>query len=237
MAYIEICAANYASVVAAGEGGAYRIELCSGLESGGLTPSPGLIKAAVAHLDIPVFVLIRPREGDFCYSPGEVELMLEDIRFCREAGAAGVVVGALTPQYELDAPVFKAMMAAAGPLQVVCHRAFDFTADPNKSLEQLIDWGVVRVLSSGQKASAWEGRENLAAWVREFGDRIQIMPGSGISDQNIQAIQAHTRAQHFHFSARKWVEQANLSDIPGLPAGIFVSDAEMIRQCVTMVNN
>lgn len=236
MAFIEICAANLDSVVAAGEGGAHRIELCSALELGGLTPSVGLIKAAVAHLDIPVFVLIRPREGNFCFSEGEVQLMLDDIRSCREVGAAGVVVGALTPQFDLDVPVFEAMLEAAGPMEVVCHRAFDFTVDPNKSIQQLIDWGVVRVLTSGQKANAWEGRENLSHWVQKYGDQIQIMPGSGISDQNIKALQEATCAEHFHFSARTWVAQSNLTDIPGLPAGIYVSDAEMIRRCVGLVN-
>jgi len=236
MAYLEICAANLDSVVAAGEGGAHRIELCSGLELGGLTPSAGLVKAAVSHLDIPVFVLIRPREGDFCFSKGEVQLMLDDIRFCKEAGAAGVVVGALTPQFELDVPVFEAMLEAAGSMQVVCHRAFDFTVDPDKSMQQLIEWGVVRVLTSGQKANAWEGRENLSAWVQKYGDQIQIMPGSGISDLNIKAIQEATHAEHFHFSARAWMDQPNRTDIPGLPAGIYISDAEMIRRCVALVN-
>jgi copper homeostasis protein len=236
MAFIEICAANIQSALAADAGGAHRIELCAGLETGGLTPSAGLVRAAVSQLSIPVCVLIRVREGNFHYNHTELAIMLDDIRFCREAGAAGVVVGALTDTFELDMPALAAMKEAAGSMELVHHRAFDFVKNPEKALTQLIDLGFHRVLSSGQKNQAWEGREALAEWIRTFGHQIQIMPGSGVRLDNLAALKAVTQAAHFHLTAKKWVEQAVSNDIPGLPAGYFESELETIRACVAAVN-
>src|SRR5690349_7422881 len=146
----EVCAVNIQSALIAEQAGANRIELCSGIDVGGLTPSPGVILSAVRDLQIPVNVLIRPREGDFCYSDQELRVMLDDIRFCRDAGAKGVVVGALTADGRLDLPKLEAMTREAGAIEMVCHRAFDFCVNPEEALEQLITLGFHRVLSSGQ---------------------------------------------------------------------------------------
>jgi copper homeostasis protein len=205
MTKFEICAVNIQSARAAQEAGAHRIELCSALDVGGLTPSPGLIRSAVESLSIPVNVLIRPREGDFTYDDPEFEVMLDDIRFCRETGAHGVVVGALTSGLEFDAPKMQAMKSAAGAMEMVCHRAFDFTSDPEKSLERLIQWGYSRVLSSGQAPNAMEGRFLLQKLVKQAAGRISVMPGAGISASNIRDIATTTLATEFHFTGKKKV--------------------------------
>jgi len=226
----EVCAVNIQSALAAQRAGAHRIELCSALDVGGLTPSLGLIRAAVQALEIPVHVLIRPREGDFCYSDLELEIMLEDIRLCREAGAAGVVVGALTEDGPLDLPKMKAMKAAAGDLDITCHRAFDFTPDPAEALEQLIAMGFGRVLSSGQSDSAYEGRFLLKKMVQQADNRIAVMPGAGVDAENIRSIVEVTGACDFHFTGKKKVRASEGSDISGLNAWHWESDESIIRR-------
>lgn len=224
----EVCAVNIQSALAAERGGAHRIELCSALDVGGLTPSPGLIRAAIAQLKIPVNVLIRPREGNFRYTEVERNIMLDDIRFCREAGANGVVVGALTPDNQLDVSLMQAMKEAAGDMEAVCHRAFDFSADPAAVLEQLISLGYKRVLSSGQAKTAFEGRFLLKNMVEKAAGRISVMPGAGISANNIAELLRVTGAGEFHFTGRKKVVQ-NGGDIPGLESWYWESSVDAIR--------
>ena len=224
----EICAVNIQSALAAERAGAHRIELCSALDAGGITPSQGLIRAAVHQLSIPVNVLIRPREGHFCYSDNELDIMLDDIRFCHEAGVNGVVVGALTTDGQLDLPKMQAMAVMAADMEIVCHRAFDFTTDPAAAREQLIALGYRRVLSSGQSPSAFEGRFLLKKMVEQAAGRIGIMPGAGISADNIRSIAETTGAQEFHFTAKKKVTGA--ADIPGLESWFWESDEKLIRQ-------
>lgn len=228
----EVCALNIQSALAAQSAGAHRIELCMALDVGGLTPSIGLIRAAVEALEIPVQVLIRPREGDFCYSERELGIMVEDIVQCAAAGAAGVVVGALTPEGLLDLPKMLAMKKAAGRMEITCHRAFDYTRNPTEALEQLIEMGFGRVLSSGQSNSAFEGRFILQKLVAQAGDRIQVMPGAGINVDNIHAIEATTGAQHFHFTGKKKVSPAGGNDIPGLESWYWESDVAMIQAII-----
>ncbi|MFN0175640.1 MAG: copper homeostasis protein CutC [Saprospiraceae bacterium] len=231
----EICVTNLQSALGAQKGGAQRIELCAALDVGGLTPSLGLIRAVIKALEIPVHVLIRPREGDFCYTEGELAIMLDDIQQCRSAGAAGVVVGALTAEGLLDLPKMKAMKAAAGNLEVTCHRAFDFTLDPMKSLEQLIDIGFQRVLSSGQSDSAFNGRFLLQKLLEQAKGRITVMPGAGINAQNIRAIAEFTGAEDFHFTGKKKVLASGERDIPGLEAWHWESKEEAIREIITAI--
>lgn len=226
----EICAVNIQSAVAAQQAGAHRIELCSALDAGGITPSPGLIRAAVEALNIPVNVLIRPREGDFCYSEEELEIMLADIRYCRATGAHGVVVGALTPEGALDLAKLEAMRAAAGPLEVVHHRAFDFCADPPLALEQLVALGFHRVLSSGQADSAFEGRFTLRELVQQAAGRISVMPGAGIEARTIKAIAEISGAREFHFTGKVRITPESAHAIQGLDAAYWVSDVRRIQE-------
>ena len=226
----EVCAVNIQSALTAQAAGAHRIELCSALDTGGVTPSPGLINAVVEALNIPVNVLIRPREGDFCYDNRALDIMLADIRYCLAAGAHGVVVGALDTSGGLDMPKLEAMRDAAGGMEMVLHRAFDFCNSPAEALEQVIDLGFGRILSSGQSTSAFEGRFKLQEMVALANGRISIMPGAGIDVSNIHAITTITGAKEFHFTAKKKVDSRKKNAIPGLETGYWESDAALIRK-------
>jgi copper homeostasis protein len=231
----EICTPNLQSVLAARHAGAQRIELCAALGVGGITPSPGLIRQALQVPDVQVYVLIRPREGNFVYSDAELALMLEDIRFCRAAGAAGVVIGALTPAGDLDLPQMRAMLEVAGDLGTTCHRAFDFVRAPFEALEQLIALGIRRVLSSGQAPTAFEGRFRLRELVQQAAGRLSVMPGSGIDADNIREIAETTGAREFHFTGKKKVVQASGDAIPGLENWYWESDAALIKAAIAQV--
>lgn len=232
---IEVCATNIQSALAAQRAGAHRIELCCALDGGGLTPSPGLLREARKHLDIRINVLIRPREGNFCYDERELSIMLDDIHFCREAGADGVVIGALDSTGKFDLPAMRAMLDAAQGMDVTCHRAFDYTADPFEALETLVSLGVRRVLSSGQAVSAYEGRFLLKQLVEKAADRIIVMPGAGISGKNFREIRDCTGAAEFHLTGRIKVVQPNpAGDIPGLEWWYWESSDDKIREVMEM---
>ncbi|MEI6408244.1 MAG: copper homeostasis protein CutC [Bacteroidota bacterium] len=234
---IEICASNIQSALIAEQAGGQRIELCSGLDGGGVTPSYGLIRAACKQLTIPVNVLIRPREGNFVYDATELDMMCEDIRFCKSAGANGVVIGALDANGNLALDQMQQMIEAAEGMDVCCHRAFDYTSDPFEALEQLIALRVNRILSSGQATDAYQGRELLREIVQKAAGRISIMPGAGISFKNIKEIAEVTQAQEFHFTGRKKVVQPNPGgDIPGLEWWYWESSADVIRQTIAALN-
>lgn len=233
----EVCAVNFASALAAERSGAHRIELCTALDVGGLTPSPGMIQQAVKHLrTTQVHVLIRPREGNFCYTQAELAVMLEDIDFCKKAGAAGIVIGALTPDNQLDIPMMKAMQQAAGSMEVTCHRAIDFSENPFEALNTLMDLGFTRILSSGQAATAYQGRQTLKTMLQQAAGRITIMPGAGITAQNIRAIALETGATNFHFTAKKRIEQPAAA-LPGLENWYWESDADLIRETMAAIDN
>lgn len=232
---IEICATNIQSALVAQRAGAHRIELCSALDGGGLTPSPGLVYAAVHHLQIPVNVLIRPREGNFCYTRDELQIMLDDIGFCQDSGAAGVVIGALDAQGRLDLPAMEAMLTAASDMDVTCHRAFDYTSDPFAALEALVDLGVRRVLTSGQATTAHEGRFLIQKLVERAAGRIEIMPGAGVSPKNIREIADTTGAREFHMTGRKKVVQPTANEIPGLEWWYWESSEEVIRRALEVL--
>lgn len=202
MRTIEVCCSSLSEAREAEAGGARRIELCSAITCGGVTPSHGTITAIVqAGLNIDVNVLIRPREGGFCYTSEEVATMCRDIEFCRQAGVHGVVIGALTAEGDIDMEACKHMIDAAGDLSVTFHRAFDVCRDPYQALEQIISLGCDRLLSSGQMPSAEQGAGLLAELVKKAANRIIIMPGAGINPQNIALIEQKTAATEFHSTA------------------------------------
>lgn len=236
MPLLEVCATNLQSALAAQRAGAHRIELCCALDGGGLTPSPGLLRAVLKHLTIPVNVLIRPREGNFCYDAGELAIMLDDIRFCRSAGAHGVVIGALALGGRLDTAQMQTMIDAADGLDVTCHRAFDYTTDPFEALETLIALGVRRILSSGQATTAYEGRFLLQQLVERAAGRILVMPGAGLSASNIREVAELTKATEFHLTGRRKIVQPNPGgDIPGLEWWYWESDEGKLREVLGMV--
>lgn len=195
---IEICLEDVKSVLAAQEGGADRVELCSDLFEGGLTPSLGTVLTAKKLAKIPINCMIRPRGGDFCYSDLEFQAMKEDILAFKQAGVNGIVFGILTPEGDVDMERSREVIKLARPLSVTFHRAFDMTRDPYKALEDLIELGVDRVLTSGQEASVPEGSDLLADLVKKAGSRIIVMPGCGISERNFPKIHAKINASEYH---------------------------------------
>lgn len=199
---LEICTGSIESVLAAKAGGAQRVELCSALAEGGVTPSVGLMREARQVEGIKMNVLIRPRGGDFLYSEEEIRIMEADIRAAREVGADGVVIGALTKEGNVDMPACRRLVAAAGEMSVTFHRAFDMVRDMDKALEDVIALGCDRILTSGLMPTAEEGIANLAKLVEKANGRISIMPGSGVSPANAAKIVLATGAGEIHASAR-----------------------------------
>lgn len=202
---LEIAANSVASALAAEAGGAARVELCSALEVGGLTPSHATIEAACERLRIPVFVLIRPRAGDFVYDDLECEVMRRDIETCKALGCAGVVIGALDAEGNVDVPLCRKLVHAAHGMSVTFHRAFDFARDPLAALEAVIGLGCERLLTSGQADDAVAGAPLIRRLVETARGRITVMPGGGIDARNIAAIRNATGAIEFHASAKKRV--------------------------------
>lgn len=202
---VEICANSVESCLAAQQGGAYRVELCAGIPEGGTTPSYGQVVLARKLLDIKLHVIIRPRAGDFLYTAVERNVMLEDIEMVRRLGADGIVVGCLTSCGDIDLAFLKEMKQAAGELPVTFHRAFDVCRDPREALENIIEAGCNRLLTSGQMPGAEQGIPLIKKLVDQAGDRMIIMPGCGINEDNICRIAQETGAKEFHFSAREEV--------------------------------
>ena len=235
---IEVCVDSMESAREAVRGGADRLELCANLIIGGTTPSPWLIREAAA-LGVPVNVLIRPRFGDFLYTQDEKReqiAQIAQIAQLRELGAHGAVVGALLPDGALDVEFLKACRAAAQGLSLTLHRAFDVCSDAQEALEQAIEIGFDTILTSGQQATAMAGAALIADLVRRADGRITIMPGSGVSADNIAQLRAQTGAQAFHLSAKKTVESGMVFRRDGVPMGLpmmseferFVTDGDAV---------
>lgn len=199
---LEIAADGVRSAVAAETGGGDRVELCAGLGEGGTTPSHGVIAATRDAVRIPVFVLVRPRNGDFLYDTREVDAMCRDIRDCAALGCEGVVIGALDADGGIDLDACRAMIDAARGLEITFHRAFDAVADRARALEQIIGLGCSRVLTSGGARSAPEGAEAIAASVRQATGRITILSGAGINAGNLAELVTRSGGHEFHASAR-----------------------------------
>lgn len=199
---IEICVDSVESAINAEAGGADRLELCAALELGGITPGPGTIESVIANVTIPVNVMIRPRGGDFLYSDAEFEVMRRDIDFAREAGAAGIVLGILMPDGSIDFDRTAYLTEYALPMPVTFHRAFDMTDDPWQALEDIISAGVARLLTSGQCNKAADGASLISELVKLAGDRITIMPGSGLNEETIREVARITGASEYHLTGR-----------------------------------
>ena len=201
---VEVCANGVESCLAAQEGGADRVELCAGIPEGGTTPSYGEIKVARRVLTATrLHVIIRPRGGDFFYTDLEVERMAADIAVCRDLGVDGVVFGCLKADGSIDMEKNRYLMECSKGMSVTCHRAFDRAADPFKALEDIIDLGFDRTLTSGQQPKAIQGAELLARLNRQAAGRIILMAGSGVTEQNIRQLHEATNLKEFHFSGRE----------------------------------
>ncbi|MCW4456253.1 copper homeostasis protein CutC [Flavobacterium sp. MXW15] len=199
---LEIAANSLASALAAQEGGADRVELCGNLGEGGTTPSYGTLALARERLRIPLYVLIRPRPGDFLYGPAETEVMLRDIELCVRLGCDGVVIGALDADGAVDMALCRQLVAAAGPLGTTFHRAFDAARELPAALEQVVALGCERILSSGGQAAASAGADTLAALVAQAGGRIAMMAGAGLEPGNIATLAVRSGCRELHASAK-----------------------------------
>ncbi|XP_048863018.1 copper homeostasis protein cutC homolog [Brienomyrus brachyistius] len=199
---MEVCVDSVESAINAERGGAGRLELCSSLLEGGITPSIGLLRVVKQFVHIPVYSMIRPRGGDFLYSDREVEVMKVDIELMKSQGADGLVLGALTEDGRIDTELCVELLSVCRPLPVTFHRAFDMVRDPVVALETLISLGFERVLTSGCDISALEGLPLIKRMVEQAKGRIAIMPGGGVSERNLQRILEGSGAQEFHCSAR-----------------------------------
>lgn len=197
----EICVDSVAGVIAARDAGAHRVELCASLIEGGTTPSLGMIRRARRVEGIGLHVIIRPRGGDFLYSPEEIEVMEADIDAAKAAGADGIVFGMLNADGTIDVELTRRLVARSRPAAVTFHRAFDMTPDPFAALETLIGLGVERVLTTGQEATVLEGAETVAALVEAAGDRIIILSGGGMTPRTASRIVAMTGIREIHTAA------------------------------------
>ena len=199
---LEICVDSVESAMAAERGGANRVELCSDLLEGGITPSAGLIAAVRQSVSLAVYVMIRPRGGDFCYTGLEFAIMQDDIRRARDLGAHGVVLGLLDANAHVDVSRTAALVRLAEPLPVTFHRAIDMTTDPLAALDDVLRTGASRVLTSGGAGKVTEALPTVAAMVRAVNGHVSVMPGSGITAKTIADVAARTGATEFHASLR-----------------------------------
>ena len=200
---LETIAFNIESCKIAQAAGAHRIELCDNPGEGGTTPSYGFIKAARQILKIDLFPIIRPRGGDFFYSDEEFEIMKTDIQVCKEFSCDGIVFGILNDDATIDKIRCKILVQLAYPMSVTFHRAFDRVTEPSQALENVIECGFERILTSGFYPTAMEGADNLKKLIQVADERIIIMPGSGIRSSNIKQLKEITNAFEFHTSARE----------------------------------
>lgn len=199
---LEICCPDIGSVAAAAAGGADRIELCSSLETGGLTPSAALIDCAVRLMPEKVNILIRPRAGDFLYSPAEMDTILADIDYAVRHGAAGIVCGALTADGHLDTAALRRMLEAAGGASFTLHRAFDMCCNPHEALEEAVSLGIDRILTSGLSSDVMAGSEMLAELHAAAAGRIIIMAGGGVNSDNATTLMQTTGIRELHASCK-----------------------------------
>ena len=199
---LEVCADSVESALSAKAGGATRLELCANLVIGGTTPGYELFEQVKKETGLPIRVLIRPRFGDFLYSEYEYQQMLCDVRHFAEAGADGVVIGSLNADGTLNEVQMRGLAGAAGDCGITLHRAFDVCVDPMKALEEAIDLGFDTILTSGQKETAWEGKEMLKALQEKSAGRIEILAASGIGAESIEKLLPYTGITSYHMSGK-----------------------------------
>ena len=229
---LEIIGFTIEGCIRAQQAGAHRIELCDSPADGGTTSSYGIIKAAREKLQIDLFPIIRPRGGDFLYSDDEYEIMKTDVKICKDMGCDGVVIGMLTKDGKVDKKRCGSLVDLAYPLGVTFHRAFDRAVDPFEALEDIIEIGCERILTSGQQPIALEGVALIKQLIEKTDDRIIIMPGSGVNSKNILQIAETTGAVEFHSSSRMKMKSGMEFNHPALNENLesMVVDEEEIKR-------
>ena len=246
MSYIlEVCADSVRSAIAAQEGGADRIELCSGLVIGGLSPTPSMFREVKRNTDLRIRVLLRPRFGDFCYDEYEFRTLKEEVEQFRELGADGVVIGILKPDGRLNMEQMAELAKAAGGMGITMHRAFDVCRAPFEALEQCVSLGIDTILTSGQKSSAWEGRGLLAELAEQAAGRGEILAGAGVNPGGIEKLTGCTAVRAFHMSGKKVMDSRMEFRREGVPMGIpgfsefeiWQTDREQVRRAVQVLQS
>ncbi len=238
---VEVCCFSLQSAVTAQRAGAGRVELCGGMAEGGTTPSAGLIRLVRQHLAIPFTVMIRPRGGDFLYTDTELAVMQADIETAKTLGADGIVLGVLNADGTVDEVITRALVEQANPLPVTFHRAFDLTRNPYEALEAVIRTGCVRLLTSGQRATAEAGLILLGELVKQANGRIDIMAGAGIKSTNSRFF-AKTGVSAIHLTGKKRLDSPMMFRRNGIGMGSELvgeyerveTDEELIRSVITV---
>ncbi len=227
---VEIVVYNIDSAMKAQEGGADRIELCDNPGDGGTTPSYGTIELVRQNVSLDVFVMIRPRGGDFCYSSYEFHAMKRDVSQCQKLSVDGLVFGILNPDGTIDKKRCKELIRQVKPLKATCHRAFDMTRDPFEALEDCIEVGFDRILTSGQQTTGALGAPLIGELIKRANGRIAIMPGSGVNEDNVREIIATSGATEIHFSATVFKESDMVFKNPNIASmGDAVDETFIIR--------
>ena len=243
---LEICCGSIDDAIEAEKGGAGRVELCSALFLGGLTPSVGTIQEAKRRLKIPIMVMVRPRGGGFCYTEAEMATMERDAEAAIENGADGVVFGILQSDGGIDLARCRRIRQLIGKRQAVFHRAFDVTPDPFEALEQLVDLNMTRILTSGQKESVPEGVQLIKSLIERAGDRIEILPGGGIQLWNAKEVIERTGCRQVHLTAAGTASDSSTQARPEITFGgalhpaenrYQMTDAKLVRALSAMLRS
>ncbi len=243
---IEVCVSSIEMATEAEKGGADRIELCSALSEGGLSPFPSLIEMTKTYLNIKTMVMIRPRGGDFCYSEIEFEAMKRDILFCKKQRVEGVVFGILNPDGTVDKERTKELVDLSKPLKTCFHRAIDMTNDYIKAFNDILECGLDRILTSGKENVAVEGLDLISEIQNLSQGRIEIMVGSGVGAENAKEIYEKTRVNHFHLSAKTTIKSNMIYHNPKISMGktnqaeeydILFTDASKIKALRRVLNS
>lgn len=232
---LEVCAFNIQSCVIAAHAGAGRVELCDNPKEGGTTPSYGTIQRVKERVAIAVYPIIRPRGGDFLYDEDEFAIMKKDIELCKQLGCEGISTGVQLENGSIDTERMKRMVEWAYPMGVTCHKVFDITPDPYMALEQLIDCGCERVLTSGSAPAAVEGISILAKLVTQAEGRISIMPGGAVRAANIAQLM-QTNATEFHTSARITVPSVASAAHAGL-GDLYIADINELKNMLLQMHS
>lgn len=242
---LEIVCTNIESVLAAIQGGADRIELCETLETGGVTPSYDFIRLAKKASTIPLHVLIRPRSGDFVYSSAELSLMKDSVLFCKDIGVEGVVLGCLLPDGKIDTDKTRELVSLAKPMSVTFHRAFDVAANYPEILEDVVSCGCDRLLTSGQAPNALLGKERIRELILLSKNKLVVMPGGGVREENISEIIRFTGSSEIHSSCLNFGPANKFSSLNNLMVNSNgnsdlakpIPDQEDIRRLKKIANN
>ena len=237
-ALFELCAFNIQSCIMAEKLGAYRVELCDNPVEGGTTPSYGHIKRTREKINIKLYPILRPRCGNYFYDEDELAIIKQDIAVCKELGCDGISIGVQKINGEIDIDTLNEFVELAYPMGVTCNRAFDATPDPFKALENIIEAGCERILTSGQKSGAPEAGELLRKLVQHAGDRIIIMPGAGIRASNIKQLMSESGAKEYHGSVRVATKNPMSFSNPLVTdfGNVYLPDEEELKQILAALN-